>query len=87
MLQKSKQGDAPYGFVQNLVKASRLQPSRVRQFSHSKLLYTKFNLAKRIFKRMMAVARFKNEIYRIDLAYVDKLPKGCKVINSSSRLV
>ena len=40
---------------------------------YSKLFYTKFNPATRKFKRMKAFARFKKEIWCMDLAYVDKL--------------
>ena len=69
------QGAAAYGSVLNLAKASRLQVSKVRQFLHSKDSYTKFILAARKFKRMRAFARFKNEIWCMDLAYVDKLSK------------
>ena len=61
--------------VRNLVKASNLSVSKVRQFLHSKPSYTKFTLATRKFKRMKAFARFKNEIRCLDLAYVDKLAK------------
>ena len=49
--------------------------SIVRQFLHSKPSYTKFTLATRYFKRMKAFARFKNESWCLDLAYVDKLAK------------
>ena len=69
------QGGTAYGSVRNLVKASILSVSKVRQFLHSKPSYTKFTLATRIFKRMKAFARFKNEIWCMDLAYVDKLAK------------
>ena len=61
--------------MRNLVKASNLPVSKVRQFLHSKPSYTKFTLATRKFKRMKAFARFKNEIWCMDLAYVDKLAK------------
>ena len=67
------QGGAAYGSVRNLVKASNLSVSKVRQFLHSKPSYTKFTLATPKFERMKAFARFKNEIWCIDLAYVDKL--------------
>ena len=67
-------GDA-YGSVRNLVKASNLSVSKVRQFLHSKPSYTKFTLATRKFKHMKAIARFKNEIWCMDLPYVDKLAK------------
>ena len=69
------QGAAAYGSVRNLAKASRLPVSKVRQFLHSKDAYTKFTLAARKFKRMRAFARFRNEIFCMDLAYVDKLAK------------
>ena len=69
------QGAAAYESVRNLVKASNLPVSKVRQFLHSKPSYTKFTLATRKFKRMKAFARFKNEIWCMDLAYVDKLAK------------
>ena len=69
------QGGAAYGSVRNLLKASNLSVSKVKQFLHSKPSYTKFTLATRKFKRMKAFARFKNEIWCMDLAYVDKLAK------------
>ena len=69
------QGAAAYGSVRNLSKASRLPVSKVRQFLHSKDSHTKFTLAARKFKRMRAFAKFRNEIWCMDLAYVDKLAK------------
>ena len=66
-------GPAAYGSVRNLAKASKLPVSKVRQFLHSKDSYTKFTLATRKFKRMRAFARYKNENWCMDLAYVDKL--------------
>ena len=74
------QGGAAYGSVRNLVKASNLSVSKVRQFLLSKPSYTKFTLATRKFKRMKAFARFKNEIWCMDLAYVDKLAKDKNVV-------
>ena len=69
------QGAAAYGSVRNLAKASRLPVSKVRQFLHSKYSYKIFTLAARKFKRMRAFARFRNEIWCMDPAYVDKLAK------------
>ena len=37
--------------------------------------YTKFTLAARRFKRVRAFARFRNKIWCVGLAYVDKLAK------------
>ena len=59
-----------------LAKASRLPVSKVRQFLHSKVSYTKFTLAIRKFKRMRGSSRFREEIWCMDLAYGDKLAKG-----------
>ena len=69
------QGPAAYGSKRNLAKTSRLPASKVRQFLLSKACYTKFTLAARNFKRMRAFARFRNEIWGMDFAYVDKLAK------------
>ena len=69
------QGGAAYGSVRNLVKASNMSVSNVRQFLHSKLSYPKLTPATRKFKRMKAFAIFKNKILCMDLAYVDKLAK------------
>ena len=70
------QGVAAYGSVRNLVKASNLSVSKVRQFLLSKHSFTKFTFARRKCKRMKSFSRFKKEIWCMDLAYVDKLPKG-----------
>ena len=69
------QGGAAYVSMRNLVKASNLSFSKVRQFLHSKPSYTNFTFATHKFKRMKAFARFKKEIWCIDLAHVDKLAK------------
>ena len=78
-----RQGSAAYGSVRNLAKASRLPASKVRQFLHSKDSYTKFTLAARKFKRMRSFARLRNEIWCMDLAYVDKLAKENKSVKYS----
>ena len=67
------QGGAAYGSLRILVKSSKLSVSNVRQFLPSKPSSTKFTLAKHRFHRTKAFARFKNEIWCMVLAYVDKL--------------
>ena len=69
------EGSAAYGSAKNLTKASRLPVSKVQYFLHSMSSYTRFNQATRKFRRMRAFARFKNEIWCMDLAFVDKLAK------------
>ena len=66
------QGFAAYVSVRNLAKAAKLSPLKVREFLHSKTSYTRFTQATRKFKRMRAFARYKNEIWCMD---VDKLAK------------
>ena len=69
------QGGTAYGSVRNLVKASTLSVSKMRQFLHSKPSHRNFTLSTRKFKRMKTFARFKSEIWCMDLAYVGKLAK------------
>ena len=66
---------AAYGSVCNLAKAAKLSPSKVREFLHSKTSFTRFTQATRKYKRMRAFVRFKNEIWCMDLAHVDRLAK------------
>ena len=70
------QSVAVYASVRNSVKTSNLPAANVRQFLHSKPSYTKFTFATRKFKRMETFARFKNEIWCMNIAYVDKLAKS-----------
>ena len=69
------QGFPAYGSVRNLTKASKLSPLKVREFLHSKTSCTRFTQATRKFKIKRAFARFKNEIWCMGLAYVDKMAK------------
>ena len=69
------QGAAAYGSLRNLVKASRLPVSKVEQLLHARDSYTNFTLAAQKFNRMRAFARFRNEKWCMELAYVDKLAK------------
>ena len=69
------QGFAAFGSVRNLAKAAKLSPLNVREFLHSNTSYTRFTQATHKFKRMRAFARFKKEIWCMDIAYVDKLAK------------
>ena len=75
MQRQYTQGGAAYGSVRHLVKNGNLPESKVRHFFNSKLFCTKFTLASRKFKRMKAFGGFRNEIWCMDLAYVDRLAK------------
>ena len=70
-----------YGSVRNLAKAAKLSPSKVKEFLHSKTSYTRFTQATRKFKGIRAFARFKDEKWCMDLAYVDKLARDNNGLN------
>ena len=74
------QGDAAYGSVRNLVKVSNQPVSKLRLFPHSKPSYAKFTLETRKFKRMTSFARFENEFWRLEIAYVDNLTNDNNVV-------
>ena len=65
---------AVYGSMRILVKGSKLQVTKVRQFLHSKPWYTNFTPTTRKVKRMKAFARFKNECWCMDHTLI-KQPK------------
>ena len=67
------QDSSANGYLRNLVKAGNLPVPKVKQFLHTKPSYTKFIFTTREFKRLKAFARFKKEIWCMDLPYVDKL--------------
>ena len=75
------EGGAAYGSLHNLVEASNLSVSKVRQFLHSKPSYTKSTVDTRKFKPMMAFAGFQKEIWCMDFAYVDKLATDKNAVN------
>ena len=74
------EGNAVYGSVRHLVKNCNLPESKVRHFFNSKLFCTKFTVATRKFKRVKTFARFRNDYWCMDLAYVDKLAKDNNVV-------
>ena len=69
------EGSAAYGAVKNLTKASKLPVSKKQYFLLSKFSYRTIMQATRKFRRMRSFARFKNEIWCMYLAFVDKLAK------------
>ena len=62
-----------FGSVWSVVKASNLPVSKVRQFLHSTIPYTKFSQVNCKFKQTKSFAEFRNDIWCLDVAYVDKL--------------
>ena len=66
-------GRAAFGSVQNLSKASGLSKERVEQLLQTKSLYTRFGQPIRRFRRLQAFSKDMNEIWYINMAFVDKL--------------
>ena len=74
-------GKAAYGSITNLQKASNLPRWKVELFLKSKNAHTKYHLFKLNFPRLKVIAFRINEIWSVDLAYVDKLAKYNNGVN------
>ena len=66
-------GPAAYGSLEALRKASKLSRKKVYNFLHKKGAFTKFRQATRHFPRLTVHAKYIDEIWCMDLAFVDKL--------------
>ena len=73
-------GAAAYGSPIRLQQHSGLSASKVLSFLHSKPAYTKYRTTRKKFPRLKVIAFRINEIWSLDLAYVDKLAKYNKDI-------
>ena len=68
-------GPAAYGSIKNLKKASGLPMNKVRQFLEKTAAHSKYGIYRKKFRRLKVISYDINEIWSIDLAYVDKLAK------------
>ena len=68
-------GPAAYGSLKNLQKVSKLTRPQVETFLQGKNAHTKYRQFRRKFPRLKVIAYDINEIWSIDVAYVDKLAK------------
>ena len=66
-------GSAAFGSIANLKKASGLPRSKVVQYLQSKAPYTKYRQFRKTFPRLKVVAYRINEIWSVDVAYMDKI--------------
>ena len=69
------EGFAVFGSIKNLTKASKLPVSKMKYLLHLKSSYTSFNQTNRKSRRMRAFSSFENEIWCMNLEFVDKLAK------------
>ena len=75
-------GRAAYGSVRTLRKASGLSKKKIEQFLQTKTSYTKFGPPIRRFRRLQAFSKKLNEIWCMDLAFLDKLASQNKGVKS-----
>ena len=68
-------GPAAYGSARNLHKTSKMPKTKIDTFLQQKDAHTKYRHTQRKFLRLKVVAYEINEIWVIDVAYVDKLAK------------
>ena len=67
--------------MRNLSKASGLSKKKVEQFLQTKLSYTKFGPPIRRLRRLQAFSKYINEIWCMDVAFVDKLASQNNGVN------
>lgn len=68
-------GPAAYGSIRNLQKYSKLPREKVLRFLESQHAYTKYRMYRRKFPRLKVIAYRINEIWSVDLAYVNQVAK------------
>ena len=68
-------GPAAFGSVKNLTNASQLSPKKSKKFLRSQSSHTKYGLFRKTYPRLKVIVNDINEIWSLDLAYVDKLAK------------
>ena len=68
-------GPAAFGSVKNLTNASQLSPKKFKIFLRSQSSHTKYGLFRKTYPRLKVIVNDINEIWSLDLAYVDKLAK------------
>ena len=66
-------GSAAFGSIANLKEASDYTRSKVVRYLQSKSPYTKYRQFRKSFPRLKAVAYRINEIWSVDVAYMDKV--------------
>ena len=70
-----RKGPAAYGSITNLSKVSKLSRREVERFLHGKNAHTKYRQFQRKIPRLKVIAYDIDEIWSIDVAYVNKLAK------------
>ena len=66
-------GSAAFGSIANLKEASGFTRSKIVRYLQSKAPYTNYRQCRKSFPRLKAVAYRINEIWSVDVAYMDKV--------------
>ena len=69
----SDKGPVLFGSVNNLIKATNLSRKKVKHFLHTEPAYTKYRTVIRKTPRLKVIVYNIDEIWSLDLAFVDKL--------------
>ena len=75
---KYTKGPGAYGSFKNLQKSTKLKPSKVKSFLKGKNAHTQHKIYRKRFPTLKVIAYDINEIWSLDLAYVDKIAKENK---------
>ena len=75
---KYPKGPGVYGCIKNLEKSTKLKPRKMKLFLEGKNAHTKHKNYRKRFPTLKVIAYDINEIWSLDLAYVDKLAKENK---------
>ena len=68
-------GKAAFGSVANIKEESGFSHKKIEKFLQSKNSYTKYRQFRKIFPRLKVVGYRINEIWSMDVAYMDKIAK------------
>ena len=75
---KYTNGPAAFGIVGNLQKRGNLKKGRMKLFLEAKNAHTKHNKYRIKIQTLKVIAYDLNEVWSLDLAYIDKLAKENK---------
>ena len=68
-------GPAAFGSVRSLTNVSQLSPKKVKKLLRSQSSHSKSGLFRKTYPRLKVIVNDINEIWSLDLAYVDKMAK------------
>ena len=73
------QGGAAYGPMRNLIKTSNVLVYILKHSLRSEPAFTQFTVVARKIVTLRAIARFKDELWCVNMAYDDKIVKHINI--------